>query len=424
MGKKKDALTLVELLALMVMLVLLVGLIVPGVARAREEAAKTQCRSNLRQLGLAIVMYCTDNGGYTPVAYGDCCSGGGKRQTLPDPAADHPSKYLYNMKWYNQAYLLPMYSTRSWDGDDSEYATSDPRYDDPFDRVAAYPNAPGGGVVTGLGLVYAGRYLTQGGAALLDCPSRRPPAGRKYVYKNAAGEGLWRCRKYADAYRKREARTLWRMDPDEPFWTTHGACAWADGDYVGEFAPQSYNGLSYPNGIEHHMEGFGRMEMAMPGSIRRVQKLVLDACNAPDGFDVSRHPRCAIIGSYMTRPHASRANSSVWQSWQLDDLRGKAVASDAVWGFWVWTGRLYNVWTPFMTTAEECTYDYWWSNHDSAYNVLFSDGSVKTYEDAGRSFFNEAVQRRLALAEPFRDVCTADMGDLYRLYFDPLYGQD
>ena len=60
---KRQGFTLIELLVVMVIIALLVGLLLPALGRAREEARKTQCRSNLRQMGLAMHMYANDNKG-------------------------------------------------------------------------------------------------------------------------------------------------------------------------------------------------------------------------------------------------------------------------------------------------------------------------------------------------------------------------
>ena len=59
-----------------VLLVLLVGLLLPALGRAREEARSTQSRSNLRQIGLAMTMYGQDNKGMGPQGLGLLFSGG------------------------------------------------------------------------------------------------------------------------------------------------------------------------------------------------------------------------------------------------------------------------------------------------------------------------------------------------------------
>jgi prepilin-type N-terminal cleavage/methylation domain-containing protein/prepilin-type processing-associated H-X9-DG protein len=60
--KNKKAFTLVELLVVIAIIALLMGLLLPALARAREQAKRTICMSGLRQLTIAWMSYAEANG--------------------------------------------------------------------------------------------------------------------------------------------------------------------------------------------------------------------------------------------------------------------------------------------------------------------------------------------------------------------------
>jgi len=64
------AFTLIELLVVIALIALLIALLLPAVQTARESARMTQCKNNLRQIGLAHVHYADVHGHFAPGGYG------------------------------------------------------------------------------------------------------------------------------------------------------------------------------------------------------------------------------------------------------------------------------------------------------------------------------------------------------------------
>lgn len=66
--KRKNAFTLIELLVVVAIISILAGILFPVFARAREQARKASCQSNLKQIGLAVMMYVQDYDERYPMA--------------------------------------------------------------------------------------------------------------------------------------------------------------------------------------------------------------------------------------------------------------------------------------------------------------------------------------------------------------------
>jgi len=60
MDRSRRGFTLIELLVVIAIIAILAAILFPVFARAREAGRKTTCASNLRQIGLAILMYVSD----------------------------------------------------------------------------------------------------------------------------------------------------------------------------------------------------------------------------------------------------------------------------------------------------------------------------------------------------------------------------
>ena len=88
MNRTRRGFTLIELLVVIAIIAVLISLLLPAVQAAREAARRSQCRNNLKQMGIAAQNYHDVNNRFPPsydyvigpalhaLGFG-CCSGGG-----------------------------------------------------------------------------------------------------------------------------------------------------------------------------------------------------------------------------------------------------------------------------------------------------------------------------------------------------------
>lgn len=65
-SSRRGAFTLIDLLVSISVIAVLIALLLPSLAAVNETSRRVVCQSNIRQIGLGVVMYADDRGGYLP----------------------------------------------------------------------------------------------------------------------------------------------------------------------------------------------------------------------------------------------------------------------------------------------------------------------------------------------------------------------
>jgi prepilin-type N-terminal cleavage/methylation domain-containing protein/prepilin-type processing-associated H-X9-DG protein len=100
---RRNGFTLIELLVVIAIIAILAAILFPVFARAREKARQTSCLSNLKQLGLSVLMYCQDYDDTYPMNYQDASSGPGTAAQIPLTWPNRLMPYIKS----NQLYACP-----------------------------------------------------------------------------------------------------------------------------------------------------------------------------------------------------------------------------------------------------------------------------------------------------------------------------
>jgi prepilin-type N-terminal cleavage/methylation domain-containing protein/prepilin-type processing-associated H-X9-DG protein len=137
--------TLIELLVVIAIIAILAAILFPVFARARENARRASCMSNLKQIGLGMMMYMQDYDGNFPARYylsGSATPGGGSGTMIGSIVP--PTTSYASAKWILEPYTksIQLAVCPSWTGD---VPTQGGGY--AYNLIAGIPSAYGGPLV-------------------------------------------------------------------------------------------------------------------------------------------------------------------------------------------------------------------------------------------------------------------------------------
>ena len=153
----RRGLTLTELLAVIAIIGLLMGLLLPAVQNVRESARRNSCSNNLKQVGGAVHNYMQANNGFPPALTG---AGGLSFWAVILPYADQmltASKFDYGGGYF------------------------------PFDWIL---NAQCDADIAGKSYANRQNSIAMSGPAYMTCPSRRQPGGLNLAFRNNQTYGI------------------------------------------------------------------------------------------------------------------------------------------------------------------------------------------------------------------------------------------
>lgn len=106
---RRNAFTLIELLVVVGIIALLVAILLPSLARARSQARRTVCASNLRQIGVGLYNYWTEWNGRVPYLESPMTNRyfGAPLEKMPDELVDPFDRRLWPLSMPNV--LMPVY---------------------------------------------------------------------------------------------------------------------------------------------------------------------------------------------------------------------------------------------------------------------------------------------------------------------------
>ncbi len=341
-AKRQRAFTLIELLVVIAIIAILIALLLPAVQQAREAARRTQCKNNLKQLGLAFHNYESTYNRFAPAV-----------TMLRGPIMDSKvgegivsSTDDGNFHAWPELILPFMEQTNLYSSINFSVGMN---YTDSTLATGTVANViTGGNFSTAQSLLPATTVITG-----FICPST-PHSSNRYTYV------------------------------DDWIAGSFGSTTYHSGsplDYVGKWPRGNVHGTFSPSGVNygtsHAMLDINSSSGAGCGGVKianvtdGTSNTILVGENAAPGSKVwalgqGKGPLCDVCGPNM-------AMGPAWNDWQWSvgsDLRGRAPGT--------WKNGVGANADASGNCAINCTnYDNYYSFHTGGAQILLVDGSVR-----------------------------------------------
>lgn len=225
--RDRRAFTLIELLVVVAIIVILVAILLPSLGQARESAKATLCASNLRQIGVASLMYAEENRGYVLCRRNEGQAGNSfwheilhkwDAPYLPSPGKvlscpSLPMRYPYSLEYktgnyvaYDQWKWYQVYGCRTnWEDIPNTYYQPGAMWDSLYIRIQSVENP-------GMYLHLADCTRVDVGVSYFDINLKSyqywtPGGGGIYMLHNSGVANGWFADGHAEAMTPKKIRT-------------------------------------------------------------------------------------------------------------------------------------------------------------------------------------------------------------------------